>query len=379
MSAKTPFRVVCSACGREYEPESLAWKCECGAPLDVELDLEHASFELEALRNRVSSMWRYIELIPLLDSECVVSMGEGYTPMLSKRLGGVEVCLKLDYVNPTGSFKDRGASAMISNLKALGVREVAVDSSGNAGAAIAAYSAAAGMRCRVFVPASAPLGKKIQIASYGAKLVEVKGSRERVHEAVLRELGGAVYASHMWNPFFIEGLKTLAYEYVEQVEECPDAALLPVGSGGLLLGVYKGFRELRELGVTSTVPRILAVQAAGFTPVYEALHGPYRARASGPPLADGIAIPRPPRLTQIIEAVRESGGDAVVVEDHEILEAFKELARMGLFVEPTSATALAALWKALDQELVDRGETVYIPLTGIGLKATDKLAGLLKH
>ena len=367
------FRIVCSSCGREYEPTSLSWRCSCGAPLDVAMSVEGLEFDTDKFRRRSASMWRYREFLPLLEENCVVSMGEGFTPLILKRLWGVELILKLDYVNPTGSFKDRGASLMISNLKALGVREVAIDSSGNAGAAVAAYSAAAGIRCRVFVPADAPIGKRVQIASYGAELVEVRGPRAEVHRAVMRELGGAVYASHMWNPFFIEGLKTLAYECVEQAGP-PDAAILPVGSGGLLLGVYRGFIELRKLGVIDEVPRMMAVQAAGITPVYDALHGPYGREPPRAPLADGIAIPHPPRLRQVIDAVKKSNGDAIVVEDQEIVEAFKLLARMGLFVEPTSAATLAALEKARAEGAIDKEERIYIPLTGSGLKAIEKIS-----
>lgn len=372
------FKIVCSSCGAEYEPTSLSWRCACGSPLDVVSSLDGLEFDVNELRNRVASMWRYREFLPVLKEGCVVSMGEGFTPLLTKRLWGVEALFKLDYMNPTGSFKDRGASLMISNLKAVGVKEVAIDSSGNAGAAVAAYSAAAGIECRVFVPADAPRGKKVQIASYGAELVEVKGPRDAVHRAAIEALDSAVYASHMWNPFFIEGLKTLAYECVEQAGP-PDAALLPVGSGGLLLGVYKGFAELRELGVIDRIPQMVAVQAAGFTPVYDALHEPYASDPPRIPLADGIAIPQPPRLRQVVEAVRRTGGEAIVVEDQGIIRAFKALARMGFFVEPTSATALAALEKAREQGIIGKGERVYIPLTGSGLKAIDKISKILQQ
>jgi len=367
------FKIVCSSCGREYGPASLNWRCSCGAPLDVIISLEGLEFDVSKFRLRSASMWRYREFLPLLDEKCVVSLGEGFTPLIIRRLWGVELLLKLDYVNPTGSFKDRGASLVISNLKALGIGEVAIDSSGNAGAAVAAYSAAAGIKCRVFVPADAPLGKKVQIASYGAELVEVKGPRDEVHRAVMSKLGGAVYAGHAWNPFFIEGLKTLAYECVEQAGP-PDAAILPVGSGGLLLGVYRGFTELKELDAVDRMPRMVAVQAAGITPVYDALHRPYGRAPPKTPLADGIAIPSPPRLRQVVEAIRETGGEAIVVEEQEIIKAFKLLARMGLFVEPTSAAALAALEKARAEGSVDKGERVYIPLTGSGLKAIEKIS-----
>ncbi len=336
-------------------------------------DLSSAPPRFTELKDGEKSMWRYRELLPLIESGCTVSLGEGFTPVLTRRIEGYEVILKLDFMNPTGSFKDRGASAMLSNLKALGVKSIVIDSSGNAGAAVAAYSAVAGIRCRVYVPSNAPISKKLQISLYGAELVEVEGSRTLVRERALAELGDSVYASHMWNPYFIEGLKTLAYECFEQTGP-PDAVVVPVGSGGLLLGVYRGFCELEELGLLDEVPAIIAVQAAGYTPVYDALHGPYGAEPPAEPFADGIAIPNPPRLRQIVEAVQASGGDAIVVEDSKTLEALSLLARIGVFVEPTSATPVAALKDIKAGGLLDAGSRVYIPLTGSGLKAVDKIA-----
>ena len=362
------FRLVCSGCGKVYKPDTLAWRCECGSPLDVEKALPSAP------RFEGRGVWRYRPLIPLLDERSVITLGEGSTPVIKRDLYGAEALLKLEYLNPTGSFKDRGAVVMVSNLKAAGAREIAIDSSGNAGCAVAAYASAAGIRCRVYVPAGAPRAKKVQIALYGAELVEVAGPRSEVGRRLLAELKpGVAYASHMWNPYFIEGLKTIAYEVAEEFG-APDAAVLPVGSGGLLLGVYWGFAEAERLGLADRTPRVVAVQAAGYTPVYDALYGPYGAEPPADPLADGIAIPNPPRLKQVVEAVKRSGGGAVVVEDREIAEALRDLARAGLLVEPTSAAAVAGLRKAIEQGLVNRGERVLVPLTGSGLKALDKIA-----
>ncbi|MEM1508656.1 MAG: pyridoxal-phosphate dependent enzyme [Thermofilaceae archaeon] len=366
------FWLACSSCGVKCAFDSLAWKCICGAPFDIVKDLSSTSLCFTKLTEREKNIWRYRDLLPLIKSECLVSLGEGFTPVLIRRMEGYEVILKLDFMNPTGSFKDRGASVMLSNLKALEVESIVIDSSGNAGAAVAAYSAAAGIRCKVYVPANAPSSKKLQISLYGAELVEVEGARSLVREKALAELGDAVYASHMWNPYFIEGLKTLAYECFEQAG-LPDAVVVPVGSGGLLLGMYGGFCELKKLGLIDNVPAIIAVQAAGYTPVYDVLHGPHGVEPPAEPFADGIAIPNPPRLKQIIKAVQTSGGDAVVVEDSMILEALSRLAKIGLFVEPTAATPLAALKNIKAEGIVDAGSRVYIPLTGSGLKAVDKI------
>jgi len=362
------FRLVCSGCGKVYEPGTRAWRCECGSPFDVEKAL------LSAPRFGGRGVWRYRSLIPLLDERSVITLGEGSTPVVERELYGVRVLLKLEYLNPTGSFKDRGATVMVSNLKAIGVREITIDSSGNAGCAVAAYAGAAGIRCGVYVPAGAPRAKKVQIALYGAELVEVTGPRSEVGRRLLAELRpGVAYASHMWNPYFIEGLKTIAYETAEEFG-APDAVVLPVGSGGLLLGVYRGFVEAVQLGLAERVPRVVAVQAAGYTPVYDKLYGPYGAEPPAEPLADGIAIPNPPRLEQVVEAVKRSYGGAVVVEDWEIAEALRELARAGLLVEPTSAAAVAGLRRAIETGLICKGERVLIPLTGSGLKALDKIA-----
>ncbi|RLF20712.1 MAG: threonine synthase, partial [Thermoprotei archaeon] len=354
---------------------SKVWRCECGRPLDVILDVRATEFRgLGDVRAWDFTMWRYMKLLPIASSDNIVTLGEGWTPVMVRKLYGVELILKLDYLNPTGSFKDRGASCLISHLVEIGVDSIIEDSSGNAGAAIAAYASVAGIKCRVFVPASAPEGKKLQIRSYGAELVEVSGDLARVSEEALKESEKAYYASHMWNPFFIEGIKTIAYECVEQMQgSVPDVALAPVGSGGLLLGIYKGYKELVELGLIDSIPRMIAIQAQGYTPVYDYMYGSH---GSSPPeviLADGIAVPRPPRLEQIVKAIKETKGDVVVIDNAEIIRAFKELAKLGFFVEPTSATALAALWKGLELRLIEKGESALLPLTGIGLKAIDKL------
>ena len=368
------FKLFCSYCGKEYPADTKIWRCTCGKPLDIEVDLKDVGLMLEKLRTREPNMWRYRESLPIKSVNNIISLNEGYTPLVTRKLYGLEVHFKLDYLNPTGSFKDRGASSLITHLVEIGVDTIVEDSSGNAGAAIAAYSSIAGIKCKVFVPAGAPEGKKLQIRSYGAELVEVSGSRAEVSKAAMKESKKSYYASHLWNPFFIEGLKTISYEYVEQTKGySPDVVFIPVGSGGLFLGIYKGFKELKKLNVVNVMPRLIAVQAQGFTPVYDLIYGKHESEIPKVILADGIAIPHPPRVDQVVKAIKETKGDVVVVYNNEIIKAFKELAKMGFFVEPTSATVLAALWKSLDLGLVERGETVFLPLTGFGLKAIDKL------
>ncbi len=373
------FRLVCSYCGREYYVNAKVWRCTCGKPLDIEFKLEEIEVDIRRIKARIPTMWRYRELLPVIHDKNIVTLGEGYTPIVTREIYGITVDFKLDYLNPTGSFKDRGASVLISHLIEMGVNSIIEDSSGNAGAAIAAYSSIAGIKCKVFVPADAPESKKLQIKSYGAELVPVQGSRADVNKAAIEASREAYYASHMWNPFFIEGLKTISYEYVEQMRgSVPDVVFIPVGSGGLFLGVYKGFKELRELGIIDEIPRLIAIQAQGFTPVYDNMYGKHESEIPDVILADGIAVPDPPRLDQVIKALKETGGEVIVVYNNEVIRAFKELASLGLFVEPTSATVLASLRRALDLGIVGRKERAFLPLTGFGLKAIDKLLKLGK-
>jgi len=367
------FRLRCSLCDRLYSFDTRAWRCTCGAPLDVEVLLQGFTLDFEKLRARENTLWRYRELLPIREQNSIVSLGEGFTPIMVREISGTKVVYKLDFLNPTGSFKDRGASVLISHLNEIGIKEIGEDSSGNAGAAIAAYSKAAGIKCRVFVPAEAPFGKVLQIIVYGAEIIRVPGSRENVNKAALEAAQKSYYAGHLWNPFFIEGLKTISFEVYEQTRGVPDAAILPVGSGGLLLGVHKGFKELREMRLAEKIPRIFGVQTYGFAQAYERLHNKKVKKAEEAILADGIAVPNPPRIDQIVRAVKETGGDIILVSNEEIIEGFKDLASLGLFVEPTSATAQAALNKLIKEKVFERGSTIFVPLTGIGLKATDKI------
>lgn len=299
----------------------------------------------------------------------IVSMGEGLTPLVKVNWKGMPVYFKLEYLSPTGSFKDRGTTVLVSFLRGMGIREVVEDSSGNAGASLAAYAARAGMRARIFVPAHASPAKKAQIAIYGAELMEVKGPREEAAKAVREEAEkGFYYASHYYNPLILEGMKTVAYEIWEQLGKIPDAVVLPVGHGTLLLGLYQGFRDLLEAGLASSMPVLYGVQARNCSPLFEAFRLGVEEVAGYnpvPTIAEGISIARPLRAKEILRAVRETGGEILAVEEGEILKGREELARKGFFVEPTSAVAVAAL----DHLLHLRGKILVIPLTGSGLKS----------
>jgi len=266
-------------------------------------------------------------------------MGEGDTPLATIRIGDREVVAKLEFEAPTGSFKDRGAAMLVAAALDIGATRLVADSSGNAGTAIAAYAAQAGLPCEVFVSAALPTSKVARIA---AEVVAVKGTREDIAAAAVArvEASGAFYASHVWNPWFFEGTKHYVHELVAQLGRLPDALVLPAGNGTLVLGVW---RALQELG--SMTP-IVAVQAAGCAPVAEAFAA---GLARVAPVVDqgtiaaGIAIAEPVRGDEMLAAVRATGGWFVTVTDDEIAEAAGALAAQGFIVEPTAAAPAAAL------------------------------------
>jgi threonine synthase len=298
-------------------------------------------------------------------------LGEGGTPSMVVEWRGLEIVYKLEHLNPSGSFKDRGAATSVSHAEVLGARCVVEDSSGNAGIAVARYARAAGLRATVYVPADAPEGKKAILRLLGAEVVEAPSRSEASKMVWSRAAKGeCYYVDHLSSPFFIEGLRTVAYEVYEE-HGTPDAVIVPFGSGGLFLGIYHGFRDLVELGMERRVPRMYAVQGASVAPLYEAVHG--RKPLGTSRLADGIRVAEPPRLSEALEAIRSSQGDVVVVTDDEISAALRELLDLGLIVEPTSAAAQAALAK-LAEKLKDEGvRRVLVPLTGSGLKMAERL------
>ncbi len=313
------------------------------------------------------SLWRYRAAIRVDDSSRV-SLGEGFTPLVDTDWEGRRLLFKCEHLMPTGSFKDRGAAVMMSHLKQAGVEALLEDSSGNAGASIAAYAAAAGIHARIMAPAGAPAAKRVQIAAAGAELQEVAGDRDAVAQAALAVAETMFYASHNRQPFFLEGTKTLAFELWEQLGfRAPAAVAAPCGNGANILGLYLGFRELQEAGAIDTLPRLHAVQAANNAPIRALFDG--RVLPRGPTVADGIATAQPIRGRMVADAVRATGGSVAVASEEAILDALGRLARSGWFLEPTSATVAAALPQIPDEELV-------LVLTGSGLKTLDVHAGL---
>ncbi len=362
---------VCPTCSARHPVTLDRFRCDCGAPLD--LDFEAAPLDREALARRPATMWRYREAIPLGDRLAPTTLGEGVTPVLDDVIGGTPVHLCLEYVAPTGSYKDRGASLLVAVASALGASDLVDDSSGNAGIALAAHASRAGLRVRVLVPADAPPAKPRLAAQLGAEVIRVAGGRSGAAAAALREAkAGAFYASHAWSPFFLHGSKTLAYSLAESLRwSAPGAVIVPVGNGGLVLGLDLGFRELRRHGLIDRRPAIIGVQAVNCAPLAAAFD---RGDASpapvpeGPTAADGVRVGAPPRGTAVLAAVRNSGGFIAALGEDEIETARWSLWRRGYIVESTAALAAALVLR--DGESLRRkyGDLV-VTLTGSGLKS----------
>jgi len=302
-------------------------------------------------------------------------MNEGFTPLEEITFDGNRALVKIDYLFPTGSYKDRGATVLMSKMKEWGVQKVVEDSSGNAGSAVAAYCAKAGIGCEIYVPQNTSSEKTVQIQAYGATLRKVQGSRERTAEVTWKAASRIPYASHCWNPFFLHGTKTFAFEVWEQMEwKVPDVLVLPVGNGTLFLGVHIGFKELKEAGRIKRIPRLVGVQSAFCAPLYRAFKKGWaepRPVEKKETVAEGIAIAEPIRGRQILKAARETDGEILVVTEKEIRTAQKEMGRKGHFIEPTAAATVAGLKKYLRK--TRRRETVISTLTGTGLKSARKM------
>lgn len=361
------MNLVCPACGERYPLDTERWRCACGGVFDIE---GAPAFRLSDIVESDTTMWRYRRMLGL-GSDALVTLGEGWTPLVSAEIHGRAVRFKLESLNPTGSFKDRGASALVTLFKAQGVNWLVEDSSGNAGAALAAYAARAGLRATLYVPANASLAKRAQIAAYGAELVPIAGTREAVAAAAQKAtLGsdgtGRRYASHVYHPLALLGLKTIAYELWEQLGGyAPSRIVTPVGHGTLLLGCYLGFCDLLAAGLIERLPQFYGVQVAACAPLAQAYArdaDDAQPLSPGDTLAEGIRIGHPIRAAAVLRVVRQTGGAVLAVDDSDLLAAHRTLAHRGFYVEPTSAVAVAAL-----DRLSREGETVVV-LTGHGLK-----------
>ncbi len=372
--------LICSSCGKEFLPGRELFRCpSCGSYFN--LKLEGFEFDPSMLDDsKGTGIWRYRLVIPVKD-ESIISYGEERTPLTEYSSDSGEILVKLDYLFPSGSYKDRGAAVLISKVKELGIDFVVEDSSGNAGASVSAYCAKGGIGCSVYVPASNSEAKLSQIKSYGADLVAVEGSRAETSRRVLEAAEKHYYASHIWNPYFYHGTKTFAYEVCEQLGwKAPDTVVLPAGHGTLFLGSYIGFSELYESGVISEMPRFIGVQSANCCPVYDKWKGKSSPAVIAETLAEGIAISGPVRIDDMIIAASKTGGEFITVDEEEIRNTLLQLVGKGFYTEPTSAAVIAGAEKYLKNKKnreEDPGLTVSV-LTGSGLKASEKIYKIMK-
>ena len=359
--------IVCSNCHQAYPPIDLPYKCiNCGGIYDIE-PFKYSRQDDESLK--IPGIWKYRGLFGLDESAPIISLGEGNTPLISIEIPGHEVVAKLEYLNPTGSFKDRGSAVLVSLLKSRGIAKAVEDSSGNAGASLAGYATRAGVAVRIFVPESASGPKISQIEAFGAEVVKVSGHRSNAASAVRDEADhGAIYASHAYLPQVILGYSTVAYEIREQLGASPGTVICPAGPGNLLYGISRGFQSLHLAGLSADLPLMVGVQAKACSPLWHIYDSESRSTGETPEeetIAEGIRIKNPLRGGLIINYLNEIGGIMTVVDEAEIVLGQQKLARMGFHVEPTSAV----VYQALQQILGRVPEPIIVVLTGAGLKS----------
>jgi threonine synthase len=374
----------CGACGRVYEARRLHNLCtQCGKPLLVRYDLERAARSLtkESLRGRRADLWRYREVLPVERDENIVSLGEGWTPLLharrlGERLSMSRLFIKDESQNPTQSFKARGMATAVSMAKELGARKLAVPSAGNAAGALAAYSARAGLEAFIFMPKDTPRANVVECEQTGAHVELMDGLITDCGAEVARrkEAEGWFDVSTLKEPYRVEGKKTLGYELAEQLDwELPDAIIYPTGGGTGLIGMWKAFDEMERMGwIGSKRPRMVTVQAAGCAPIVGAFEEGKRFADEFPnaaTVASGLRVPRAVGDFLILDALRASGGAAVSVTDEELLAATREIgAAEGLFCAPEGAACLPALRKLLEVGQIRADERVVLFNTGAGVK-----------
>jgi threonine synthase len=370
-------RFKCAQCGHSVPTAELAWHCDrCKGHLNVEGTDPLQRSDIDTARR---SLWRYQHAL-VHQGPVHVSLGEGWTPLIADRWNNAQVHWKCEFVSISGSFKDRGASVMLNHLIDNGVEKVAEDSSGNGGAAVATYAAAAGLDCRIYVPEATSLAKITQIATVGAEVIRIGGSRQAVADAAMADNSAYFYASHNWHPVFVDGIKTVGYEIWEQLDfAVPDVIVAPTGGGSNLLGCYLGMKDLRKTGMIDRLPRLYGAQSENCEPIAKAFAAgaeTFVPSESRPTIAEGIAVSRPVRSRELLAAVRETSGAVRSVPEKAIAHAHLRLARRGIYVEPTTATAVALLDKLLEEGEVRAHERIVVILTGSGLKAGDLISKL---
>jgi threonine synthase len=374
----------CAACGEQHEARRLHNLCNvCGKPLLVRYDVAAAARTLtkESLKGRRADLWRYVEVLPVEHEENIVSLGEGWTPLLragrlGASLGLTHLYVKDESQQPTQSFKARGMAAAVSMAKELGVSKLAVPSAGNAAGALAAYAARAGLEAHIFMPRDTPRANVVECEQTGAHVTLIEGLITDCGAEVARrkDAEGWFDVSTLKEPYRVEGKKTLGYELAEQLSwELPDVVIYPTGGGTGLIGMWKAFDEMEALGwIGSKRPRMVTVQAAGCAPIVRAFEEGKRFAdefADASTVASGLRVPKAVGDFLILDALRASGGTAVAVSDDELLAAVREIgAAEGLFVAPEGAACLPALRKLIERGDVDADERIVLFNTGAGVK-----------
>ncbi len=352
---KNFWNIVCISTNELFPLDTQYWKSSSGDLLQLTHELR---FSPDMIDTSVKGLWRYKAMLPVFGEKAIVSFGEGMTPIVKTKINGKSLDVKLEYLFPSGSYKDRGATVLISHMQEYGLKKLVEDSSGNAGAAIATYAAKAGIQSEIVVSENTSPNKIKQLETLGADVIKISGSREDVAEEAKRRATDTYYASHCYNPFFFQGTKTFAYELWEQTGgKLPEEIFFPVGNGTLILGCFLGFMELMDAGLIEYFPRLTAVQTENCASL---LHDD--TEKMSPTIAEGIAVKKPVRKSEILNAVRYSKGQIISVTEDEILSTWKMLVSMGFYVEKTSAVGVTGWLKS------NAPENSLVPLTGHGLK-----------
>jgi threonine synthase len=359
--------VACVKCGTLYTDDSNPFLCECGGTYD------YLEFPRYFPKNKnQKGVWAYSQSLHESLQSSIVSLGEGATPLIQVNSKNRSIWLKMESFNPTGSYKDRGSTTLVSHLKNRGVEYAIEDSSGNAGASFAAYCARGSVRCKVFVPESASGPKRTQIEMFGAELVRVAGSRSEAARVVLEEAkSGAVYGSHAYMPFGLPGIATIAYELVEQLGEVPAAVVAPVGHGGLMYGMMRGFEALEQAGFIQRKPFYIGVQAEACAPIARGFtEGRLFPQViePGDTIAEGVKVATPVRGSAILKRMKNGKGKMVIVSDEKLRKAHVELAHLGIYCEPTSAL----VWAGVELLGDDKFSPMVAVITGSGYKSIKK-------
>lgn len=378
--------IVCSRCDNHFALAQLLNLCACGSPLLVRYDLKKAATALSTatLQRRAPTLWRYRELLPLEDDANLVSLGEGFTPLLeaknlAREFGMQRLWIKDEAQNPTGSFKDRGLSLAVSRAKELGVKKMAIPSAGNAGGSLAAYAARAGIEAYVFMPKNTPAANQIEARQYGAHVTLVDGLINDCGRIIAEKkvAEGWFDVSTLKEPYRMEGKKTMGYEIAEQLDwTLPDVIIYPTGGGTGLIGMWKAFQEMEQLGwIGSKRPRMVSVQASGCAPIVRAFDDgkdtaePWQ---NAKTVASGLRVPQAVADFLMLQAIRESKGTALSVSDDEMLAEIPRVGRAeGIFFCPEGAACIAALRRLVQQGWVNPSDKVLVFNTASGLKYLD--------